>query len=255
MLCARRRGGEPQQKPERMDRLLPRIGRTGALVLLVVGLGFVYAQRNALHPRPPIMESGDGSSAYAISKALNAQGSLLRRFGGDEFLLPPKPDLPWAVTEGIAESVIRRFKQPLDVEGRQISIQANVGMVFILGDLQNVDEVVHDADLALYEAKAAGGGHALEFSPELLWTEIPQLSGRKLMRCLDEFGTGTGASAPLMEAQFEQIKLGASVVSGSSHRERSQGIAEAAQGLAEQRGSLLLADGIETQSQLDTLLR
>ena len=89
------------------------------------------------------------------------------RLGGDEFevVLPSisaKDDLA-ALAQGIIDSLSR----PYTINGTAVSIGASIGIVTSDYDDRTSDDLMRDADLALYAAKAAGKGCYRFFAPEM----------------------------------------------------------------------------------------
>ena len=82
--------------------------------------------------------------------------ALIARYGGDEFtLLPDGPcNLDRAIH--IARTVLRVFEQPFEIAGQQVFSAASVGIVLGRRDYESPDQVLRDADTAMYRAKAAG---------------------------------------------------------------------------------------------------
>lgn len=80
------------------------------------------------------------------------------RLGGDEFnvVLPGLVDR--ARLAELAQRIIQSLSQPYMVEGATISIGASVGIAIAPEDGDCPDQLVRNADLALYAAKAAGKG-------------------------------------------------------------------------------------------------
>jgi len=81
---------------------------------------------------------------------------LVARLGGDEFaiLLESLKDSSDGVL--LAERILCSIGQPLTINGTEVLPGASLGITFSdLGD-RDVDEVLRDADLAMYEAKSAG---------------------------------------------------------------------------------------------------
>ncbi|MGH1503077.1 MAG: putative bifunctional diguanylate cyclase/phosphodiesterase [Acidimicrobiales bacterium] len=85
-------------------------------------------------------------------------GDLAARLGGDEFavLVGEVEDLDQA--EAAAERFVELIRTPLDVEGVPLTVGASVGLSLFPRHGDDVDTLLHHADLAMYEAKAAGGG-------------------------------------------------------------------------------------------------
>jgi predicted signal transduction protein with EAL and GGDEF domain len=87
------------------------------------------------------------------------------RLGGDEFvvLLPRLVDD--AIADSVANRIIRDLAQPLVVGEAVLTIPASAGIAITRGSGMAVDEVMREADLALYQAKAEGKGVARRFDP------------------------------------------------------------------------------------------
>ncbi|MEO5612397.1 MAG: EAL domain-containing protein [Sphingomicrobium sp.] len=89
------------------------------------------------------------------------------RLGGDEFevVLPAiaaKDDL-----SKLAQGIIDNLSRPYTINGNAVSIGASVGIVTSDYDDRTSDDLMRDADLALYAAKAAGKGTFRFFAPEM----------------------------------------------------------------------------------------
>ena len=89
------------------------------------------------------------------------------RLGGDEFevVLPAtssKEDL-----SKLAQGIIDSLSRPYTINGTAVSIGASVGIVTSDYDDRTSDDLMRDADLALYAAKAAGKGCFRFFAPEM----------------------------------------------------------------------------------------
>ncbi len=82
---------------------------------------------------------------------------VLARFGGDEFVLllhgVKKPQDAVLV----ATRLLASLQQPVSVEDQTFSVKASVGIAFGKSNYQAATEVLRDADLAMYQAKAEGG--------------------------------------------------------------------------------------------------
>jgi diguanylate cyclase (GGDEF)-like protein len=92
--------------------------------------------------------------------------ATVARLGGDEFaiLLAPVASPGEAVVT--AENVIVAVEAPLELSGRTVHVGASIGVAFGRpgGD---ADELLRDADVAMYRAKAAGKGRYQVFAPEM----------------------------------------------------------------------------------------
>ena len=83
-------------------------------------------------------------------------GGLLGRVGGDEFVavLRGTPD----DVDDVARALHGALRGTIGLEGRAVRITASIGAVAVpVGDHRTIDEVLRDADYAMYEAKGSGG--------------------------------------------------------------------------------------------------
>ncbi|MFC9245698.1 diguanylate cyclase domain-containing protein [Streptomyces sp. NPDC057136] len=85
-------------------------------------------------------------------------GDTVARLGGDEFaaLLTGGAGCEGRARE-VAERLLLTLSQPYGVGGSQVTVAASIGMAVAVGDT-NADELMRNADLAMYRAKAAGKG-------------------------------------------------------------------------------------------------
>lgn len=83
-------------------------------------------------------------------------GDSAARVGGDEFavLVPDLTEETVAIE--VAERVKAAIKQPFVVEGREVVVTASVGVAVSPVDGADFESLLRSADLAMYEAKAAG---------------------------------------------------------------------------------------------------
>lgn len=88
---------------------------------------------------------------------------MVARLGGDEFavLLQNLRDTDDGLV--LAERILQALSTPLSIGGTEIVPSASVGVTFSDVGYRTVDEMLRDADLAMYEAKAAGRGRVAVF--------------------------------------------------------------------------------------------
>ena len=89
------------------------------------------------------------------------------RLGGDEFevVLPATSAKDELST--LAQGIIDSLSRPYTINGTAVSIGASVGIVTSDYDDRSSDDLMRDADLALYAAKAAGKGTFRFFAPQM----------------------------------------------------------------------------------------
>ncbi|WP_041659882.1 putative bifunctional diguanylate cyclase/phosphodiesterase [Acaryochloris marina] len=111
---------------------------------------------------------------------LAGDATCLARLGGDEFVLLTG-QLTVAEAYKLAQRITAAFAQPLRIRETEISMSASVGIVLGDASYQSADDVVRDADIAMYRAKATG--NCYQFFDERMRTEY--LEGLELERELE----------------------------------------------------------------------
>lgn len=95
------------------------------------------------------------------------ENAVFARFGSDEFaILLPGLDDPLKA-QAMAEIVLRALDAPLPVAGHSLYIGASIGFAILPGHGETTEEVIGNADFALYRAKQAGGRAVCMFEPEM----------------------------------------------------------------------------------------
>jgi diguanylate cyclase (GGDEF)-like protein/PAS domain S-box-containing protein len=142
--------------------------------------------------------------AQRISGCLRSQ-DIVARLGGDEFavlLLRLDHD---RVALGLAERLLEGLKQPFQVAGTEIMTSASIGITFSSFGHRSTEDVLRDADTAMYKAKGAGKARYALFDASL-HTEVAdrlRLEG-DLRRAIDE-GQLTVAFQPIVDLASDRI--------------------------------------------------
>ncbi|HEU4623437.1 MAG TPA: EAL domain-containing protein [Steroidobacteraceae bacterium] len=91
------------------------------------------------------------------------EGDTVARLGGDEFTVILRnvadPDAARAVAERIIESV----QLPVNIGGRDQFVAASIGITLFPDDGMSIEELMRNADTAMYRAKDLGRGRAMFF--------------------------------------------------------------------------------------------
>ena len=88
------------------------------------------------------------------------------RLGGDEFAIVLLGAEPSDASE-LAGRIIETVSEPFDIRGHQVVIGASVGIAVAPTDGKEPDQLLRNADMALYRAKSEGRGTYHFFQPEM----------------------------------------------------------------------------------------
>lgn len=94
------------------------------------------------------------------------EGACLSRLGGDEFALL-LPDVSLAEMRWVCAGLLNRLRQPVSLGAAEIEVGTSIGLVMLGADRLDVDDVLRDADLAMYSAKSAGKNRWTQFVPAM----------------------------------------------------------------------------------------
>jgi diguanylate cyclase (GGDEF)-like protein len=154
---------------DRMEQLLVRSRRSGTLgAALFVDLDDFKNVNDTLGH-----EAGD---RLLVAMAARLESTLrdadtIGRMGGDEFVVLIDGASLDVAPELVAERLLDVMRQPFDVDGSVLPLVVNTSIGIAVGDRASPGELLRDADVALYQAKAAGKNRYEIFHPEMQ-TEI-----------------------------------------------------------------------------------
>lgn len=106
----------------------------------------------------------------AVSRRLESclrQDDCLGRLGGDEFAILLTTVGDESQANAIAFRIQDALRAPLPVGGREVFTSASIGIAFAQPDYASPDEVMRDADTAMYQAKANGKARHELFDAEM----------------------------------------------------------------------------------------
>ncbi len=100
------------------------------------------------------------------------EGDTVARLGGDEFVvmledLSENPQEAATQAETVGEKILATLNQPYQLAGYEHHSTASIGVTLFSGHQTAIDELLKQADLAMYQAKAAGRNTLRFFDPEM----------------------------------------------------------------------------------------
>lgn len=189
--------------------------------------------------------------------------ALLRWEHAEEGMISPADFVPVAEKTGlmteIGEFVIhtacRQLRDWLDSGMEPIRMAVNLSLCQLLrGDVATVVEKAlkdNRIEPQLLEIELSERG-VLTQRPEVI-SEICRLKSIGVRISIDDFGTGHASIAYLKDLPVDVIKIDRSYISGAARTSRDGAIASGMVALAERLQATVIAEGVETEEQLETL--
>jgi diguanylate cyclase (GGDEF)-like protein/PAS domain S-box-containing protein len=105
--------------------------------------------------------------AHRLDAHKFAEDDVVARFGGDEFALMLK-NLPDSESlEQKVEKIQQQLSQPYIINNETFNTTASIGIALSKPEYKSADELLRDADTAMYEAKKQGRGKSLIFKTDM----------------------------------------------------------------------------------------
>jgi diguanylate cyclase (GGDEF)-like protein/PAS domain S-box-containing protein len=132
-------------------------------------------------------------------------GDSLARLGGDEFavLLEGIRDSQAATT--IADRLQTSLLEPFDIDGHEIYASASIGIAFGDSRHRDSDDLLRDADIAMYRAKALGRSQCQTFDPSMHALAVRRLTLETELRRALEREEFEVHYQPIVELETHQV--------------------------------------------------
>ena len=108
---------------------------------------------------------------------MSAEGGNVSRIGGDEFVIFIV-DAPEGEATRVARNVTNCMREPIQTPSVRASVGASIGVARYPISASNAGELLRNADIAMYQAKRAGGSQVWSFGKE----DALRLSHRRQLR-------------------------------------------------------------------------
>jgi diguanylate cyclase (GGDEF)-like protein len=138
---------------DQMDAALSGLRRRGPFAIHFVDLDEFKQVNDTLgHP------CGDELLCVVADRLRGAVGSsdVVARFGGDEFVVMQYPLSHPKEAAALAERLVDKLAEPLQISGNEVLISASIGIAVAPRDGTDADQLLRNADMALYRAKSDG---------------------------------------------------------------------------------------------------
>jgi diguanylate cyclase (GGDEF)-like protein/PAS domain S-box-containing protein len=148
---------------EDLEQTLRRVNRDGRVAVLCLDLDHFKEINDSLgHP------IGDDLLKDVASRLRTSvrEGDTVARLGGDEFaIVQAGTDLQASESSSLAERLVEIVGAPYVIQGHQLNIGVSIGIAFAPNDGEDPDQLLKNADMALYRAKEDGRGTYRFFEP------------------------------------------------------------------------------------------
>jgi diguanylate cyclase (GGDEF)-like protein/PAS domain S-box-containing protein len=184
------------------DALVGAVRRKHRCSLFLLDLDRFKAVNDTLgHP------AGDTLLRLVALRLTDEVGELgqVGRLGGDEFQIVLPSMSSEADLAKLAQAIIDSVSRPYTINGNLVSIGTSVGIVTSDYDDRTSDDLIRDADLALYAAKAAGKGCYRFFAPEMHEAARERQRLESDLRVAVEKGQLWVAYQPQVDASSEEV--------------------------------------------------
>jgi diguanylate cyclase (GGDEF)-like protein len=111
--------------------------------------------------------------AKRIKQAISEE-DIVARFGGDEFAIILKDVKNIEEAIGFANIVCQKISTPFTISGRQVFANTSIGIAISDNHYDNSEDILRDADIAMYFAKGKGNHYAV-FDPSMHTKALEQM--------------------------------------------------------------------------------
>jgi diguanylate cyclase (GGDEF)-like protein len=87
---------------------------------------------------------------------LSAEVNVVSRIGGDEFVILVSQLTHAVETSKIAQRIVSAISKPFNVADQEVFIGVSIGIALYPGDADTAEDLLKNADIAMFHAKAAG---------------------------------------------------------------------------------------------------
>jgi diguanylate cyclase (GGDEF)-like protein len=142
--------------------------------------------------------------ANRINSCIRAH-DLLARLGGDEFVVLFDNFESLTDIEEIASRIISSIAQPFNIDNKDMYSGASIGITYLESMYQKADEVLRDADAAMYQAKGRGRGRYVVFDKTMREKLLVELEIENEFRRILKAGAFENYSQPVINLKSQQM--------------------------------------------------
>jgi len=184
------------------ERLELALGRAETLAVLAIDLDRLKAV-NDIHGH----HVGDAllRAFAAVIREMTGEGDVAARLAGDEFSLLLRGPAAETRAARVAEGLLERLREPLDLGTVSMVASASIGVAVAPDHGQSAEEILANADVALYRAKRDGRGRFRFFDSRMDQIARDRRQIEKLLREAVAEEAITLHFQPLAETETGQV--------------------------------------------------
>lgn len=129
----------------------------------------------------------------------------LARLGGDEFVMLLDTIRDPADAIRICQRIQNAFSFPFSVNGNEVRSSASLGIAISDGKYERSDDILRDADTALYTAKSSGRGNYRIFHPDMHASAMNRIWMESELRCAIDRGELSLVYQPILALDSGKI--------------------------------------------------
>ena len=149
---------------EQLENRIAHLGRDEKFAVLCLDLDQFKSVNDTLgHPIGDKLLRQVGERLHSCLR----EGDTVARLGGDEFAILQGNATQPADTTSLMARLIEVVSNPFNLDGHQVVVGVSIGATMAPADAADPDQLLKNADMALYRAKTGGRGTYRFFEPEM----------------------------------------------------------------------------------------
>jgi diguanylate cyclase (GGDEF)-like protein len=99
--------------------------------------------------------------------AVTGKGQFAARVGGDEFVVVMRDHIARSEAPALAQRLLDEIERPVEWHGQSLCVGSSIGISSFPDRAQTIDDLLSQADVAMYRAKTSVGGSICFYDPSM----------------------------------------------------------------------------------------